>query len=213
MMSEFSHRPPRPAAAVTPDLISRRLLECRRDFLRYFRRRLGRAEDAEDAFQDFCLKAVRSADKLEDDEKIDAWLGRILRSILIDHYRRRATRQRGEAAYGRELQVTMRESEADQGEKVCPCVRGVLGRLKPAYAEILSRVDLDGEPRERVAAELALTTTNVGVRLHRARRALKKKIAEVCPTCGEGGFEYCDCQAFSAVAGSLSSGPAPRWIA
>ena len=174
--------------------INDRLLACRRDFLSYFRRRLSRPEDAEDAFQDFCLKVVRTAGKLEDEEKIDAWLGRIMRNTLIDHYRRRAAQQRGEAAYEREPQVTALDVQAEHGPKVCRCVREALPGLRPDYAEILKRADLDEQPRERIAAELALTRNNVGVRLYRARQALKAKIKEICPTCGDGGFEHCECE-------------------
>lgn len=193
-MPAFSDRPPLRSANVASHTVERRLNECRRDFLRYFRRHLAPPEDAEDALQDFCLKAVRAAEKLEDGEKIDAWLGRILRSTLIDHYRRRAVRQRGQAAYERELQVTAFEMEAGREEKACPCVRAALPMLRSDYAEILRRADLDEQSRERIAADLALTTNNVGVRLHRARQALKAKIKEVCPVCGNGGFAHCKCE-------------------
>lgn len=164
-------------------IVNQRLLECRREFLDFFRRRLNRPEDAEDALQDFCLKVLRAAETLEDDEKIDPWLGRILRNTLTDHYRRRAARQRAEAAYGREVQTAVFEVQSEQGAKPCSCVRRVLPTLKPHYVEILTRADLNEEPRERIAADLGLTINNVGVRLHRARQALKAKLEDICPAC------------------------------
>src|SRR3546814_5484831 len=70
-----------------------------------------------DALQDFCLKVLHAAETPEDDEKIDSWLGRILRNTLTDHYRRRAARQRAEAAYGLE-----KIGRASCRERVCQYV-------------------------------------------------------------------------------------------
>lgn len=193
-MSTFFERQNVPPTTVAPEVVIQRLLECRRDFLRYFRRHLGRPEDAEDALQDFCLRAVRAAGRLADSDKIDAWLSRILRSTLIDHYRRRAARQRAEVAYGWEAQETVFKTDRDGDGEPCGCVRRVLPMLRPDYAEILRRADLDEVPRKRIAAELELTANNVSVRLYRARRALKEKLVEFCPACRDGSFLRCDCE-------------------
>ena len=171
--------------------VERQLIECRSEFLRYFRRRLACPEDAEDALQEFSLKVIRAANTLQDDEKIDAWFGRILRNTLTDQYRRRATRRRAEAGYALEP----REAAVDPEPVAtpCTCVHDVLPALKLDYAEIIRRADLDETPRETVAADLGVTANNVGVRLHRARRALKTKLEERCSGCGDGGFQSCDC--------------------
>ena len=179
----------------TPDAaIIRRLTECRSEFLRFLRRRLSRPEDAEDAFQDFCLKVVRAGQKPNTTGAIDAWLGRVLRNTLTDHYRRRAARQRVEAAYEAESPEPIVQPGTDQLETPCQCVRNLVPTLRPDYAEIVRRADLEEEPRERIAADLGLTPNNIGVRLHRARRALKEKIEERCRTCCGDGLRSCDCR-------------------
>lgn len=155
--------------------IDRRLVECRQEFFGFFRRRLARPEDAEDALQDFCLKALRAVNSLEDSQKVDAWLGRILRNTLTDHYRRRAARQKGETAFAREPRSEVAPGPEDE-LSACGYIRDLLPALKPEYGEIIRRVDLEETSRQRVAAELGLTSNNVGVRLHRARRALRHEI-------------------------------------
>lgn len=171
----------------------RRLTDCRSEFLRFFRKRLSRPEDAEDAFQDFCIKVIRSAQSPEDD-KIDAWLSRVLHNTLTDHYRRRAARKRAELAYEHEVTETVFELDADEIDRPCHCVRELVPTLRSDYAEIVQRADLDEEPRKRIAADLGLTANNLGVRLHRARRALKEKIKARCRTCLGSGFQSCDCR-------------------
>lgn len=176
------------------DEIHDRLLECRREFLNYFRRRLDRSEDADDAFQDFCLKVLRSTEQLDDATRTDAWLHCILRNTLIDHYRRRAARLRCAEAYRREPQPMSFDIEPMHGSELsCRCVREGLTTLRFDYAEILRRADLNEEPRSQIAEELGLTANNLGVRLHRARQALKASIKEYCPICADGRFAECDC--------------------
>ena len=182
---------PERAAEPLNAAISRRLVEGRQEFLRFLRRRLDRREDAEDVLQDFCLKALSAAETLVDGGKIDAWLGCILRNTLNDHYRRGAAWRRAEAAIGRETQEIGIEAQPDEIREPCGCLHRALPALRPDYAEILRRADLNEELRERIAAELGLTVNNVGVRLHRARRALREKLQEICPACRDGEFPGC----------------------
>lgn len=177
------------------EAVSRRLSESRQDFLRFFRRRLSRPEDAEDALQDFCMKAIRAAASLDHAERVDAWLGRILRNTLTDHYRRRAAWRKAEAAYQREPHVAAFHPEDEPLDQMCLCMHRAIPSLKPDYAEILSRADLNEESRDRIAADLGLTANNVGVRLHRARQALKTKLEEICGGCRDSGCFRCDCPA------------------
>ncbi len=193
MLAASRQRPPAIRPRDRDTAVDRQLVECRQEFLRFFRRRLAHPEDAEDALQDFYLKAVRAAATLEDGEKVDAWLGRILRNTLTDHYRRRAARQNAESAFAREPRCEVAPAP-ELEPAACGCIHDLLPTLKPEYAEVIRRADLDETPRERIAAELGLTPNNVGVRLHRARRALRAELELSCQGCREGGFQTCGCR-------------------
>lgn len=186
------------------DAVLRHLIECRSEFLGFLRRRLADPQDAEDAFQDFCFKVIRSAGSAQDNERINAWLGTILRNTLTDHYRRRATRRRLSEAYANEALISPPDAP-DETDPACRCIVVALPELKPAEAALVRRADLAGEPRASIAADLGITPNALGVRLHRARQVLRTKIAETCPTCGDGGFMHCDCELEPAP-----SGPAHR---
>ena len=183
------HQKPAP---VNP-AVNQRLLDGRGEFLGYLRRRLGSLDEAEDALQDFSLKVIRATHSVERDEKINAWLGQILRHTLIDHYRRRAVRQRAETAYA--LDITISEVGAETYDSLgpCRCLHDALPRLRPEHAEILRRADLEEEPRFILAADLGLTTNALNVRLHRARQALRLELERSCPACQNGGFMECAC--------------------
>jgi RNA polymerase sigma-70 factor (ECF subfamily) len=132
-------------------------------------------------------KSVRQKDKLV------PWFYRLLHNLIVDWYRRRA-------AAGK-LRKRLKEEpppEADVRrdlfDEACACVLDVLATLKPAYAEIVRRVDLDDQPLAAAARELRISVGNVSVRLHRARRALLKALHALCGACLEHRRAACDCR-------------------
>ena len=176
-------------------VIEAALTENYRAFLKFLARRLGDQSTAEDVLHSFCLRVARKSSGIKDSNSVVAWLYSVLRSVLVDHYRSEAVRQRGEAGYAQE-QVLLGDDRVDLEleEAVCNCFRSLLPTLRPDYAEIIRRVDLSGEPRDKVAADIAITPTNARVRLHRARRALREAVIAFCGSCCELGFRDCDWQ-------------------
>lgn len=173
--------------------VNQRLLDGRGEFLGYLRRRLGSFDEAEDALQDFNLKVIRASQSVEHSEKINAWLGQILRRTLIDHYRRCAVRHRAETAYAQDYTIVEVGTETYGSFGPCRCLHAALPMLRSEHAEILRRADLDEEPRVRLAADLGLTTNALNVRLHRARQALRQELERSCPDCRTGCFMDCAC--------------------
>jgi RNA polymerase sigma-70 factor (ECF subfamily) len=78
---------------------------------------------------------------------------------------------------------------------VCACVMDLVHTLKPEYATAVRRVDLDGMSVRGYAEESGITPGNAGVRLHRAREALRRQLARVCGTCVAHGCLDCQCRA------------------
>ncbi len=166
-----------------------------RDFLRFLVRRVGDADTAEDVLQQFYLRAVSRGSELRRSESAVAWLYRLLRTTLVDHYRSESSRRRREADYAR-MEIPSNEGrDAELQSTVCACLEALLPTLKPEYAEILRRVDLQETPPREVARDLGLTPNNVRVRLHRARQAMKESLLLSCRTCAEHGCLDCDCKA------------------
>lgn len=161
-----------------------RLIECKNRFLAFLRKRLSSPQDAEDVFQDFCVKVLRNHATIRNSERLDAWLGITLRHTLTDHYRRRTNRERAVQAYAIETRIV--ESEASYIEpNACDCLFSALQMLEPAQADLLQRLTLRDEPRDAIAADLGVSLNTLGVRVYRIRVALKKKIAEICPDCAD----------------------------
>lgn len=95
-----------------------------------------------------------------------------------------------------ELERPTSESAPDPNlhDTVCECVRDVAATLKPAYAAIVNDVDVEGLSVEESALRAGISANNGSVRLHRARKALAVRLAEVCGVCATHRCVDCDCR-------------------
>lgn len=182
-----------PDGAAAPVAI---LLENHRAFLRYLERRVGDRGLAEDILQDAFAKVIERPHQAPDGEGIVPWFYRTLRNAAIDRFRRRGTADRAREAFARELEVHA-TPDAELEAEICACVTRLASTLKPEYAEALQKIDIEGTPVKAFAEERQLSSSNAGVRVFRAREALKKRVAESCGTCAEHGCLNCTCKSTS----------------
>ena len=170
------------------------LLENHRAFLRYLERRLGDRALAEDILQDAFVKVMSRPGQAPDDEGVVPWFYRTLRNAAIDRIRRRGAADRAVEAFARELETHAAPS-GDVEAEICACVTRLATTLKPEYAEALQAIDVEGMAVKSYAERKNLTPGNAGVRVFRAREALRKRVAESCGTCAEHGCLNCTCGA------------------
>lgn len=167
------------------------LVENHRAFLRFLERRLGSRDAAEDVLQDAFARTVDRLDGVPD-EALVPWFYRVLRNAVVDRHRRTQVESRGLAGLAREL-VDAAEPPPEIRAEICACVARLATTLKPEYAEALAAVDVSGTPVKAFAESAGLSASNAGVRLFRARAALKRRLVESCGTCAEHGCVDCSC--------------------
>jgi RNA polymerase sigma factor (sigma-70 family) len=176
-----------------PETTLDQLLAQRRQFLAFVQRRVLDSELAEDILQTAYLRAFEHQDDFEPSESAIGWFYRLLRNAVIDSYRRRVSTNKALEAWTRELETAAQPSP-DLHNEVCACLRGILNGLKPEYSEVLHAVDLGEQRRQDFAQQHKLSTSNAGVRIHRARAALRKQLMQTCATCAEHGCLNCTCK-------------------
>jgi len=169
-----------------------RLWENHRVFLRYLEGKVGDRVLAEDILQDAFAKIIARPEQAPADESIIPWFYRTLRNAVIDHYRRRGTANRAFEAFARELESAEVPSP-DMEREICACVSRLVMTLKPEYADALAAIEVGGASVKAYAEEKGLSANNAAVRVHRARAALKKRVAESCGVCAEHGCVDCTC--------------------
>ena len=150
----------------------------RAHYLAYLRRRVGSADVAEDVFQDFAVKVIRAARDREPVGNTAAWVFRVLRNTLFDHYRRKDARLRCETGYTAYSQLLCESGDADptgttSDNDAAQSLESALASIRPDHARVIRALYLQEIPRDAVAKELHLEIGTLNVRAFRARRALR----------------------------------------
>jgi RNA polymerase sigma factor (sigma-70 family) len=163
-----------------------------REFLRYVERRVGNRATAEEILQEAFVRSLDRGDEIRDSVK--GWFYRLLRNAVIDHQRRQQVANRRLDEFALELESNSEGNEELTGI-ACRCVVLLAATLKPEYADALRRIEVDGVAVKDYADSAGISASNAGVRIFRAREALRKQVARSCGTCADHGCLDCTCQA------------------
>lgn len=167
-----------------------RLVASHREFLAFLQAKLGDRALAEDILNEAFVRGLEHGDAVPE-EAATRWFYRVLRNAVIDHARRRAATSRKLAAFAEELEATSAHEEV--ANQVCQCVTQLAETLKPEYAEAVKRIELEGVSVKDFAKEAGISASNAGVRIFRAREALRQQVLRACGTCAEHGCVDCSC--------------------
>lgn len=190
------------------DQVVRTLLARKGRLLAFLEERVGSRADAEDLLQTAMLRVLTKAHTLRSTDRAIPWFYRMLQNLLVDWHRRRGAAERALRRLDAAARVAEAHDEPLWGQ-VCTCVTAILTTLRPAYADILRRVEIDEQPLTRVARSLGISANNAAVRLLRARRALLERLRATCGACFEHGCLDCFCRIARAV-GCGAARPPPR---
>lgn len=146
----------------------RRLLaELRPWLLRYFARRLP-PSSVEDAVQDTLIAIHAKRHTWQPDRPFGPWLAGIARYKWIDRLRAAARHAADE------LPETLSTPDHEAAVTSATALTGLLALLKPAQAEVIRLVKLDGLSIDEAAARTGQSTALVKVNIHRGLGRLAK---------------------------------------
>jgi RNA polymerase sigma-70 factor (ECF subfamily) len=170
------------------------LVAKRDEFLAFVIGRVGDRSLAEDILQDAFAKSVERLSSLRQPESATAWFYRVLRNASAESYRRRDAKRRAMDSVAAQIAVAPEQLALDEVAVGCRCVGRVAESLPPSYATALSRIEVEGIPVKDFAAEQGITPNNAAVRVHRARAALARELADCCGACASLGCGDCTCE-------------------
>lgn len=140
---------------------------------------LGSIEDAEECVNDTYLRAWNSMPP-EKPMNLKAWLGRIVRNISIDLWRRRGAKKRGDGidAMLSELEECIPSpvsvESAIDAKELTKIIDRWLGTLSRADRVIFMRRYWYGESVSSIAASSNVDAKKLAMKLYRLRQSLKK---------------------------------------
>ena len=143
----------------------------------YAARRVAPA-DADDIVQSVMVKLLERRDAIEA-ESVRAWLFTVTRNAVAEHYRQRKSSVDLEA-----LENFPERDEDDPADRtigaLSDCLRPMLDALGPADAQLLQKVDLEGEAQIELAASLGIPLSTLKSRVQRARTKLRAAFDACC---------------------------------
>jgi RNA polymerase sigma-70 factor, ECF subfamily len=160
---------------------------------RFGQKMCGDEEDAKDVLQETLLAAARTLPEFRGASSVSTWLYTIARSFCIK--RRRTSKfapahlDSLEASAEQAVQVRdpARSPEEDaSGRQLQVALDDAIGALEPMYREVLILRDVEGLAASEVAEALGLTVEAVKSRLHRARMAVRARLAPHLGLAAEG---------------------------
>lgn len=171
------------------------ILTAHRDsFLRFLERRVGRRAVAEDILQETLVQSLERIVTVRDQAALLGWFYRALGNAAVDYHRRSRRRDRVQDQLRHENNAVAASPEAALAKR-CVCATRIAGALKPEYADVLRRVELEGASLRTFAEERGISATNAGVRVCRARDALRRTLVAACGTSAPHGCGACGCEA------------------
>jgi RNA polymerase sigma-70 factor (ECF subfamily) len=153
------------------------------------RRMLGNDADAEDVAQDVLLQVVRKLESFRGDSAFPTWLHRVTVNAALAHRRKRSSRPefnsvdslddllgsgRGSAPT-RPLAVPPDQSLLDKESQ--ELIESAIADLPETFRDVYVLADIEELPNSDIAEMLHLSIPAVKSRLHRARLALRDRLA------------------------------------
>jgi RNA polymerase sigma-70 factor, ECF subfamily len=140
----------------------------------FLRARTRTAADADDLLSEVFMRIQKRLPDLREPAKLQGWVYRIARNVVIDHYRKR-----------REHLALKAEVESDDpagrdAVDLTPALRAFIAALPPGYREPLVRHEFQGESLQEIAAALGLSLTATKSRVRRARLMLREMLDRCC---------------------------------
>lgn len=146
------------------------------DLRRFIRRRVADEHVADDLLQETFLRIHRNVDKLEESNRLAAWVYQIARNVIQDHYR---------AKNGNVSLVDMDVAEDDDGKDRLKASAGLwleelICQLPPTYQKAVRLSEIDGLPQHEVGDRLGLSVSGAKSRVQRGRVMLRDVLDQCC---------------------------------
>lgn len=156
-----------------PEAFGRIYDEHRSRIYTYIASRVNSIEDAEDMTSRTFEKALRNLRSYRPERaSMTTWLFRIANNVVIDHYRREATRKNVDKASLKQLYETDRYAE-DDVQRLESLVK-LFRELPESYQEVLTLKFLEGLSNQEIAQTVCCSHKTLSMKIHRALKALRK---------------------------------------
>jgi RNA polymerase sigma-70 factor, ECF subfamily len=151
----------------------------------FIARRVADPQDAEDVLQEVMLRIHRHGDQLASADRVAAWVYRITRNAIVDHYRRRAARPELPTGAAGDLEERADGSLGEPASEelrreLAACLRPLVNQLPEKLREALVLTEFEGLTQIEAARRLGISVSGAKARVQRGRGQLKSLLLDCC---------------------------------
>jgi RNA polymerase sigma-70 factor, ECF subfamily len=150
-------------------------------------RRVQNHADADDLVQRVLLQIVKGISALRDSDRLHAWVYRLARNAITDHYRSATVRR--EIASGDALDVggdertageLQQEDERAALQELAACMAPMMNQLPAAYRDAVRLADIEGINQADAARQAGVSVSGMKSRIQRGRQQLRAVFENCC---------------------------------
>jgi RNA polymerase sigma-70 factor (ECF subfamily) len=163
---------------------------------RFVRRRINDPHHADDVVADVMLRIHQNLAALDDHERVTAWVFRITRNAITDHYRRTGRRREVLAAeidpdVDPSADAWLDDQEATLSE-LAACIRPLVDALPSDYRRALELTDFEGRTQADAARLEGISLSGMKSRVQRGRRQFATLVKQCCDVTTDSRGELVD---------------------
>jgi RNA polymerase sigma-70 factor (ECF subfamily) len=164
----------------------------------FVRRRVSDPHHADDVVAEVMLRIHQNLGSLDDRERLTAWVFRIARNAITDHYRRTARRREVVAAEPQPGPDTSADAWLDDQaatlSELASCIRPLVDALPGDYRRALVLTDLEGRSQVDAARMEGISVSGMKSRVQRGRRQFATLVKQCCDVTTDSRGELVDFQ-------------------
>ena len=177
------------------------------------RRHIADPHAAEDVVAEVMLRIHEHLGTVDDHERVTAWVFRIARNAITDHYRRTGRRREDLDADDRPLDAGDAADGWLEDQDACvsdlaSCIRPLVDALPPDYRRALELTDLEGRTQAEAARIEGVSVSGMKSRVQRGRRLFTALVRNCCEVTTDSRGELVDFQLRADGCGCSPKGPA-----
>jgi RNA polymerase sigma-70 factor (ECF subfamily) len=142
----------------------------------FIRRRVKDDHVADDLLQDVFVRIHNNLASVTDEDRLSAWLFRIARNVVTDHYRRQSDITLNQGA----PQTDQDTGDENFNEQVGEWLSNLVTHLPDDYREAVTMSELDGVRQTEIAERIGLSASGTKSRVQRGRKLLKEMLLQCC---------------------------------
>jgi len=147
----------------------------------FIRKRVGNDADADDILQEVFIRIHAHLAKLKNTDRVQAWVFRIARNFIIDHYqaRGRSAGGLGEAPEPAAI-PEKKEDEGSASADLSRCMMLLMEELPDPYGEAVMLAELGTLTQRELSRRMGISFSGMKSRVQRGRDRLKSLLLACC---------------------------------